>query len=118
MSVQHAEGAGSRSRSPWRRRLTGSNIIVGAAVFILALLCFLAIFADVVTPYDPLRQNLIKALQGPSAQHWLGTDDLGRDVLSRLIYGCRIAVIAAAEATTIAVVLGVPIDLFIGNRGG
>lgn len=88
------------------------------AVFILALLCFLAIFADVVTPYDPLRQNLIKALQGPSAEHWLGTDDLGRDVLSRLIYGCRIAVIAAAEATTIAVLLGVPIGLFIGYRGG
>ena len=116
MSVQHAESAGSQPRRPWR--MTGSNLIVGAAVFILALLCFLAIFADVVTPYDPLRQNLIKALQGPSAQHWLGTDDLGRDVLSRLIYGCRIAVIAAAEATTIAVVLGVPIGLFIGYRGG
>ena len=116
MSVQHAESAGSRPRRPWR--MTGSNIIVGVALFILALLGFLAIFADVVTPYDPLRQNLIKALQGPSAQHWLGTDDLGRDVLSRLIYGCRIAVIAAAEATTIAVVLGVPIGLFIGYRGG
>nr|WP_256995423.1 dipeptide/oligopeptide/nickel ABC transporter permease/ATP-binding protein [Rhizobium sp. L1K21] len=78
----------------------------------------MAIFADVISPYDPLRQNLINALQGPSAEHWLGTDDLGRDVLSRLIYGCRIAVIASAEATTIAVLLGVPIGLFIGYRGG
>ncbi len=116
MSIQNAESTRGRLRGPWR--LTGSNAIVGMAVLILALLCFLAIFADVVTPYDPLRQNLIKALQGPSAEHWLGTDDLGRDVLSRLIYGCRIAVIAAAEATTIAVLLGVPIGLFIGYRGG
>jgi peptide/nickel transport system permease protein len=91
---------------------------VGVAVLVLALLAFLAVFADLVSPYDPLRQNLINALQGPSAAHWLGTDDLGRDVLSRLIHGCRIAVIAAAEATTIAVLLGVPIGLFIGYRGG
>ncbi len=69
-------------------------------------------------PYDPLRQNLIESLQGPSAAHWLGTDDLGRDVLSRLIHGCRIAVIAAAEATALAVLLGVPLGLFIGYRGG
>ncbi|MEX0957019.1 MAG: dipeptide/oligopeptide/nickel ABC transporter permease/ATP-binding protein [Rhizobiaceae bacterium] len=116
MTVQNAESAGAAPRRSWR--FSASQVIVSVAIFILALLGFLAIFADVVTPYDPLRQNLIKALQGPSAQHWLGTDDLGRDVLSRLIYGCRIAVIAAAEATTIAVVLGVPIGLFIGYRGG
>lgn len=115
MTAERAERAPAAAR-PWR--LTGSNVIIGMAVFILLLLGFLAIFADLVAPYDPLRQNLIKALQGPSAQHWLGTDDLGRDVLSRLIYGCRIAVIAAAEATTIAVLLGVPIGLFIGYRGG
>jgi peptide/nickel transport system permease protein len=115
VTVQNADNAGAY-RLRWR--MSASNAIVGVAVFILLLLCFLAVFADVVTPYDPLRQNLIKALQGPSAQHWLGTDDLGRDVLSRLIYGCRIAVIAAAEATAIAVVLGVPIGLFIGYRGG
>jgi len=110
----------SDNAGPGRRRmrLDASNIIVGAAVFVLALLVFLAVFADVIAPYDPLRQNLIKALQSPSAAHWLGTDDLGRDVLSRLIHGCRIAVIAAAEGTLIAVVLGVPLGLFIGYRGG
>ncbi len=96
----------------------GSFAIVAFAAAVLVLLLFLAIFADVVSPYDPLRQNLMESLQGPSAAHWLGTDDLGRDVLSRLIYGCRIAVIAAAEATTIALFIGVPIGLFIGYRGG
>lgn len=77
-----------------------------------------ALLANWISPYDPLRQDLIKALQMPSAAHWLGTDDLGRDVLSRLIFGCRIAIIAAAEATVIAVAIGVPIGLFIGYRGG
>ena len=101
-----------------RQRLTGSSVIVTLAVSVLVLLALLAIFADLVTPYDPLQQNLMEALQGPSSAHWLGTDDLGRDVLSRLIYGCRIAVIAAVEGTTVAVLLGVPLGLFIGYRGG
>ncbi|MGE0725066.1 MAG: dipeptide/oligopeptide/nickel ABC transporter permease/ATP-binding protein [Alphaproteobacteria bacterium] len=101
-----------------RWRPGASQIVAGIAGAVLVLIVVLAIFADLVVPYDPLRQNLIESLQGPSAAHWLGTDDLGRDVLSRLIYGCRIAVIAAGEATTIAVLLGVPLGLYIGYRGG
>jgi len=85
---------------------------------ILALLVTAAAFAEWISPYDPMRQNLMKSLQWPTAEHWLGTDDLGRDVLSRMIHGCRIAVIAAAEGTAIAVLLGVPLGLFIGYRGG
>lgn len=92
-------------------------IVVPSALMLLTLL-FCALFAEWVTPYDPLQQDLINALQGPSVEHWLGTDDLGRDVLSRLIFGSRIAVIAAAEATGLAVLIGVPIGLFIGFRGG
>jgi len=101
-----------------RAGLAASFLIVTTAASVLVLLGLLAIFADVVEPYDPLKQNLIEALQWPSSKHWLGTDDLGRDVLSRLIHGCRIAVIAAAEGTAIAVLLGVPLGLFIGYRGG
>jgi peptide/nickel transport system ATP-binding protein/peptide/nickel transport system permease protein len=101
-----------------RRAFTTGSIIPIAASTVLVLLVVVAIGADWIAPYDPLRQSLREALQGPSAAHWLGTDDLGRDVLSRLIYGCRIAVVAAAEATTIAIVLGVPIGLFIGYHGG
>ena len=117
MSGGVTDNAGARPRRP-RRRAGGSFAIVAVAAGVLVLLGLLALFADFVSPYDPLKQNLIEALQNPSAKHWLGTDDLGRDVLSRLIYGCRIAVIAAAEATTIAVLIGVPIGLFIGYRGG
>jgi peptide/nickel transport system permease protein len=112
-----ADKSGTVSRRR-RWRPSVSHVIVSVASAVLVLLAFLAVFADLIAPYDPLRQNLIKALQEPSAAHWLGTDNLGRDVLSRLIYGCRIAFIAAAEATSIAVLLGVPLGLFIGYRGG
>lgn len=117
MTIQSANA----SHTPPRRvrwRFGASHAIVAVAVSVLAALAVLAVFADWIAPYDPLRQNLMKALQAPSAAHWLGTDDLGRDVLSRLIHGCRIAVIAGAEATAIALVLGVPLGLFIGYRGG
>ncbi len=110
--------ASSRVTARRRWRPGGSQFIVGIAASVLVLLAFMAVFADWIAPYDPLKQNLIEALQAPSAKHWLGTDDLGRDVLSRLIHGCRIAVIAAAEGTAIALVLGVPLGLFIGYRGG
>lgn len=92
--------------------------VVIPSVAVLATLLICAVFADWLAPYDPLEQSLMDMLQGPSADHWLGTDDLGRDVLSRMIYGSRIAVIAAAEATGLAVLIGVPIGLFIGYRGG
>ncbi|MCB1462274.1 MAG: ABC transporter permease, partial [Nitratireductor sp.] len=92
-------------------------VAVPAAAFLIALV-IVSIGAEWIAPYDPLQQSLRHALQGPSAEHWLGTDDLGRDVLSRLIFGGRIALIAAIEATTIAIAIGVPIGLFIGYRGG
>jgi len=101
-----------------RRERLATKITAFAAGSVLAMLLIMALGADWLAPYDPLRQNLREILQEPSAAHWLGTDDLGRDVLSRLIHGCRIALIAAAEATTIAILLGVPIGLFIGYRGG
>ncbi|PCI85353.1 MAG: hypothetical protein COB24_13125 [Hyphomicrobiales bacterium] len=85
---------------------------------ILILLVIVSIGAEWIAPYDPLKQSLREALQSPSPAHWLGTDNLGRDVLSRLIFGGRIALISSLEATLIAVVLGVPLGLFIGYRGG
>ena len=116
MTAPAAADAPAAARRPWRPG--GSHVLVAIAASVLVLLAFMAVFAGWIAPYDPLKQNLIEALQAPSAKHWLGTDDLGRDVLSRLIHGCRIAVIAAAEGTAIALVLGVPLGLFIGYRGG
>ncbi|MEC8667709.1 MAG: dipeptide/oligopeptide/nickel ABC transporter permease/ATP-binding protein [Pseudomonadota bacterium] len=107
--------ATTRRRPRWRAS-TLAVVIPSALVLLTLLIC--ALFAEALSPYDPLQQSLMDALQGPSAKHWLGTDDLGRDVLSRMIHGSRIAVIAAAEATGLAVLIGVPIGLFIGYRGG
>jgi peptide/nickel transport system permease protein len=87
-----------------------------AAIVVLVVLC--ALLAPVIAPHDPQTGNIREGLLGPSADHWLGTDKLGRDVLSRLLYGARIALIAGFEAVGIAVVIGVPLGLLFGYVGG
>lgn len=77
-----------------------------------------AVFAPVLAPYDPYAQSLSEQFQGPSAAHWLGTDDYGRDVLSRLIYATRIVVVAPVVAVGIAVLLGLPAGLLAGYLRG
>ena len=68
-----------------------------AGAFVL-LLVVMAVFAPLLAPYDPYAQDLLARLQPPSSAHWLGTDDYGRDVLSRLIYGARISLQASLQA--------------------
>lgn len=84
----------------------------------LALLVALSLAAPWIAPYSPTVQDLNDTLAPPSAQHWLGTDDLGRDILSRLIHGGRVAVYASLLAVGIAVVLGVPTGILAGFLGG
>ena len=69
-------------------------------------------------PLDPLAQDYVNMLKGPSAAHWFGTDELGRDVLARVVYGARTSLVTAAGAVTIAAVIGVPIGLAAGFFGG
>lgn len=87
--------------------------------FIL-LLVLAAIFAKYISPFDPLEQDLMAATVGPGQEpgHYLGTDSLGRDVLSRLIFGCRIALTVAFVAATLACVLGTLLGLLAGYFGG
>jgi peptide/nickel transport system permease protein len=84
------------------------------------VLCFIltVIFASVLAPYDFARQDLSSLLQGPSPSHLLGTDHLGRDLLSRLMYGSRIALGTAVPAVGIALVSGIVLGLVAGYRGG
>ena len=86
---------------------------------IILLLVLVAIFAPLLAPYDPLRQNLLAALEAPSLAHPLGTDDLGRDVLSRIIMGARISIqvgiISVGLASTVGVLLGLPSGYFGGR---
>jgi len=85
-----------------------------AGFVVLALLCVVAIFAPVLAPYDPNIQVLSDALKPPSVAHWAGTDEFGRDILSRLIYGTRITV---QTVLSISLIVG-PIGLLIGVVAG
>ena len=87
------------------------------ALLFLLVISLTAIFADLL-PLHPFDQDLVNSLQGPSPDHWFGTDELGRDILSRVIYGARTSLLTAACAAIIAVVIGVPIGLVAGYFGG
>ncbi len=86
----------------------------------VAIVAIAAVFAPFLAPFDPLQTNYTPegVLQGPNAEHWLGTDDAGRDVLSRIIFGARIALMVGLGSVTVAMLIGVPIGLLLGYRGG
>jgi peptide/nickel transport system permease protein len=85
---------------------------------VVVLVVGMAVFAPLLAPYDPNDQNLLNRLQSPSAAHWLGTDDFGRDQLSRLIYGARVSLVAAAELVAIGAGIGTVLGMIAGYRGG
>lgn len=99
------------------RRFLQQRLALWALAF-LAALTAAALFAPWVAPYDPLLQNLDRVLEPPSRDHWFGTDELGRDVLSRTLFAARISLAAAAQAVLIALVIGVPPGLVAGFWGG
>jgi ABC-type dipeptide/oligopeptide/nickel transport system permease subunit len=108
--------AGSRN-FPTLRRLRQTRL-VNFGLVILGLVVLCAIFAPVISPYDPLKQDYLAIAQAPSRAHWLGTDDLGRDVLSRIIYGSRVSLQVGAISVVIAVVFGAVLGLLSGYVGG
>jgi peptide/nickel transport system permease protein len=85
---------------------------------ILVVLLAMALFSGVLAPSDPLKIDARNILKSPSAQHVLGTDQLGRDLLSRVIYGARISLSVAAAAVTVATLVGVALGLLAGYAGG
>ncbi|ERS14717.1 diguanylate cyclase [Alcanivorax sp. PN-3] len=98
----------------WLRRDPRAAISLGILVIILGA----ALLAPWIAPYSPTDQNGELILAGPSAAHWLGTDDLGRDVLSRLIHGGANSLYAALLAVSVALVIGLPLGLIAGFAGG
>mgnify|MGYP001336630026 CR=1 FL=1 len=101
------------------KRLVRKPIAIIAVAWLLVVV-FSAIFADVLAPYDPLQSEFTAAgiLQGPSVEHPLGTDDAGRDVLSRLLFGARVALAVGFGSVLVAMLIGVPIGLLLGYRAG
>jgi oligopeptide transport system permease protein len=103
-------------RDAWRRLLRNKLAVVGGVTVIL--LCLVAIFADFIAPYSYTKANFGKIYEFPSREFPLGTDQLGRDVLSRMIYGARVSILVGLGAQVIIVMIGVPIGLVAGYLGG
>lgn len=100
----------------WRRFLKNKAALAG--LIFIGIVVFAAIFANVVAPYDYATQNVREATQSPSATHWFGTDRLGRDVFSRVIYGTRISLAVGFVVPIMVLLIGVPVGLVAGYRGG
>lgn len=103
-------------RDAWIRLLRNKLAVFGLIVIVFFL--FLAIFADVVAPYAYDKQQLAKANQFPNREFWLGTDPLGRDLLSRLIYGARVSMIVGLGSQVLVLLIGVPLGAIAGYYGG
>src|SRR6202007_2187348 len=106
----------SPARRALRRLLKRKGAVVG--LIVLALFLLLALFAPLIVPYDPIATSWSLVRKPPSALHWFGTDDLGRDILARVVYGARASLMAGAISVGIARSIGVPLGLLSGYRGG
>jgi peptide/nickel transport system permease protein len=112
----------------WQRLLRNPRVVIGGGV--CALLLLLAVCAPWIAPLDPQEQDLLSSFEAPalfglpadaaadSPRHWLGTDNLGRDVLSRLVFGARIALLVAVIAATLAALIGTALGALAGFYGG
>lgn len=89
-----------------------------AALIFLVLLVVAVLTAPLIAPYDPNALDVRNTFAGPSSEHWLGTDDLGRDMVSRLLYGGRLSLLAGLTAVAVATLLGAPLGLMSGYAGG
>jgi peptide/nickel transport system permease protein len=106
----------SPARRAWAKLRHRKGAMV--ALVVLLILAFLAIFAPLIAPYDPIKQGWATVRKPPSALYWFGTDEVGRDLFSRIIYGARASLSAGVISVSIALLLGVPVGLLAGYRGG
>ncbi|MGY2986881.1 MULTISPECIES: ABC transporter permease [unclassified Bradyrhizobium] len=111
-----AETLESPARRAWRRLIRRKGAVLGLTV--IALFILLAVFAPLIVPYDPVATSWSLVRKAPSAQHWFGTDELGRDVFARVVFGARASLLAGVISVGIALAVGVPLGLFAGYRGG
>src|SRR5262245_4088323 len=109
-----------RSESPFvqglRRLRRSTTALVGVAI--VAMLLVVAIFADVLAPQSPTANDQTRTFQPPSWEHPLGTDQLGRDMLSRIIHGTRISLLVGVSSVLLALFVGVPFGMIAGYYGG
>ncbi len=118
MAIEQSVKDGADARWPSLFRLMRRRPSFGLAVLYLIAIVVIAVLAPWLAPYDPIQQNLGNPLAEFSREHWLGTDDLGRDVLSRLIWGARPTLLGTAVAMATACTIGIPWGLAAGYAGG
>jgi peptide/nickel transport system permease protein len=106
----------SPARRALRRLMRRRGAMVGLAVLVTFVL--LALAAPWVAPYDPIAQSWLTVRKAPSALHWFGTDEVGRDVLTRVVFGARASLMAGVISIAIALTVGVPLGLVAGYLGG
>jgi len=106
----------SPARRALRRLLRRRGAIFGLVV--IAIFVLLAVAAPWATPYDPIAQSWMTVRKPPSALHWFGTDEVGRDVLTRVVFGARASLMAGVISIGIALTIGVPLGLIAGYLGG
>ncbi|WP_068117347.1 nickel transporter permease [Tropicimonas marinistellae] len=111
-----ATNGSARSRGFWRALLASPSGMIGLAI--VGLLVFSALAAPLLAPFDPLRMAAGPRLDPPSAAHWMGTDDFGRDVLSRIIYGARLTLQIGVIAVGISLTCGLLLGLVAGYSSG
>ena len=116
MPLAASETLESPARRAWRRLIKRRGAVIGMAVIVLFTL--LAIFAPLIVPYDPIATSWSLVRKAPTSLHWFGTDELGRDVLARIVYGARASLLAGVISVSIALAIGVPLGLLAGYRGG
>ncbi len=100
----------------WKRLAKNRLALVGLSIVLIIVI--IAIFADYIAPYDPLKVDLSKYLLPPSKEHLLGTDEFGRDILSRIIFGARVSLQIGFFAQVISISLGTVLGLLAGFYGG
>jgi peptide/nickel transport system permease protein len=111
-----AKGIGRSQSRAWKKLKANKGALVGFVLVIFFIL--LAVAAPLLPIADPNATNWSAIRQAPSAQHWLGTDDIGRDILSRMIWGSQASLLAGVVSVAIAVAIGVPFGLIAGYFGG
>jgi len=109
-------GQQSRGKRIWRRLVRRRSAVLGA-VFV-AFFVAVAILAPLISPYDPAKADWLQVRKPPSAAHWMGTDEIGRDMLARMIWGARASLLAGVVSVTIALLIGVPVGLISGYCRG
>ncbi len=118
--VANMEEKRSKAESPWRiaLRMLTKNRVAMAGLGILIVIALAAIFAPLISPYDPNQVDILNQLQGPSREHILGTDLYGRDILSRIFWGGRVTLVVGLISVSIAATFGILLGLVSGYRGG